>query len=192
MVHGDLWSVERTMWNSDPIPKSNLPSNIEVTSVMSFASSSGGALLGSPSLSRRSSQQLEAKVDMVYSLLAMLSGQEHADMGETLLALSTNPESCLAMRQSGCIPLLVQMVQSDKEAETRKKASQALHNLVHSQPDEKLRKREVRVFKLLEHAREYTEALKNHREFEMEDTSSASEGLLKFVISCDLIKTFFT
>lgn len=73
---------------------------------MSFASSSGGAPLdrvlgGSPSISRRSSHQLEAKVDMVYSLLAMLGGQEHADMGETLLALSTSPESCLAMRQSG-------------------------------------------------------------------------------------------
>jgi hypothetical protein len=148
----------------------------ELTSVMSFASSSGGALLGSPSLSRRSSQQLEAKVDMVYSLLAMLSGQEHADMGETLLALSTNPESCLAMRQSGCIPLLVQMVQSDREPDARRKAASALHNLVHSQPDEKLRKREVRVFKLLEHARAYTEALRNNKEFELEVTSSASEG----------------
>lgn len=144
--------------------------------MMSFASSSGGALLGSPSLSRRSSQQLEAKVDMVYSLLAMLSGQEHADMGETLLALSTNPESCLAMRQSGCIPLLVQMVQSDREPDARRKAASALHNLVHSQPDEKLRKREVRVFKLLEHARAYTEALRNNKEFELEVTSSASEG----------------
>lgn len=76
-----------------------------MTSVMSFASSSGGApldrVLSSPDRSRRSSQQLEAKVDMVYSLLSMLGGQEHADMGETLLALSTSPESCLAMRQSG-------------------------------------------------------------------------------------------
>lgn len=76
--------------------------------MMSFACSSGGApldrFLGSPNLSRRSSNnQLEAKVDMVYSLLAMLGGQEHADMGETLLALSTSPESCLAMRQSGRI-----------------------------------------------------------------------------------------
>lgn len=74
---------------------------------MSFASSSGGApldrVLSSPDHSRRSSQQLEAKMDMVYSLLTMLSGQEHADMGETLLALSTNPESCMAMRQSGTI-----------------------------------------------------------------------------------------
>ncbi|KAJ3640661.1 hypothetical protein Zmor_027209 [Zophobas morio] len=179
MLYHGTWPVERTMWNSDPISRTTAPVHNpnmqDVTSVMSFASSSGGALLGSPSLSRRSSQQLEAKVDMVYSLLAMLSGQEHADMGETLLALSTNPESCLAMRQSGCIPLLVQMVQSDKDPEARKKASQALQNLVHSQPDEKLRKREVRVFKLLENTRGYTEALRNHREFELEVTSSSSE-----------------
>lgn len=70
---------------------------------MSFASSSGGApmnyALNCSSTSK--SSQLEAKVDMVYSLLAMLGGQEHADMSETLLALSSSPDSCLAMRQSG-------------------------------------------------------------------------------------------
>lgn len=140
---------------------------------MSFACSSGGApldrVLGSPNLSRRSSNnQLEAKVDMVYSLLAMLGGQEHADMGETLLALSTSPESCLAMRQSGCIPLLVQLVQSDKDCETRTKASQALQNLINAQPDEKIRKREVRIFKLLEQIREYTEALRTNVEYHPE------------------------
>lgn len=71
---------------------------------------------------------------------------------------------------------MVLQVQSDKDPEARKKASQALQNLVHSQPDEKLRKREVRVFKLLENTRGYTEALRNHREFELEVTSSSSEG----------------
>lgn len=150
--------------------------------MMSFASSSGGVPLDripdSPDLSRRSSQQLEAKVDMVYSLLAMLNGQEHANMGETLLALSTNPESCAAMRQSGCIPLLAKMVQSDREPETRQKASQALHNLIHSQPDEKVRKREVRILKLLELAMEYTDALRSNREFDggEQTLSSSSEG----------------
>ncbi|KAL3278478.1 hypothetical protein HHI36_013797 [Cryptolaemus montrouzieri] len=141
-------------------------------SVMSFASSSGAPMervLLTPDRSRRTSQQLEAKVDMVYSLLAMLGGQEHADMGETLLALSTNPESCLAMRQSGCIPLLVQLVQSDRHTETRLKASKALHNLIHSQPDEKLRKRETRILKLLETVCAYNEALKNDVEFVCEN-----------------------
>lgn len=72
---------------------------------MSFASSSGGVpldrVLGSPEHNKWASQQLEAKMDVVHSLLAMLGCQEHVNMGETLLALSTCPESCLAMRQSG-------------------------------------------------------------------------------------------
>lgn len=88
---------------------------------MSFASSSGGVpldrVLGSPSRSRRTSQQqLDAKVDMVYSLLAMLGNQEHADMGETLLALSTNQESCLAMRQSGLFLFLISATAADDRA----------------------------------------------------------------------------
>lgn len=63
----------------------------------------------------------------------------------------------------------MQLVQSDKDAGTRKKASQALHNLVNSQPDEKIRKRESRVLKFLEHCRSYTEALRSNLEFEKPD-----------------------
>ncbi|KAK9874744.1 hypothetical protein WA026_005556 [Henosepilachna vigintioctopunctata] len=177
LYHG-TWPVERTMWNSEPatlgINQPSVHRQMEMPSVMSFASSSGAPMervLVTPDRSRRSSQQLEAKVDMVYSLLAMLGGQEHADMGETLLALSTNPESCNAMRQSGCIPLLVQLVQSDRDTETRKKASKALHNLVHSQPDEKLKKRETRILKLLETVCAYNEALLNNVEFECDNVS---------------------
>ncbi|KAG5892093.1 hypothetical protein JTB14_011993 [Gonioctena quinquepunctata] len=185
LYHG-TWPVEKTMWNSEPTrlgsndthPDKN--NHMEVTSVMSFASSSGGVpldrVLGSPDPSKWSSQQLEAKMDVVHSLLAMLGGQEHVDMGETLLALSSCPESCLAMRQSGCIPLLVKLVQSDRDGDTRRKAAQALHNLVNSQTDEKLRKRESRVLKLTEQCRAYTEALRNNTEYEqVESSSSVSE-----------------
>lgn len=65
-------------------------------------------------------------------------------------------------------------MQSDKDNDTRKKAAQALHNLVNSQPDEKIRKREVRILKLLEHTRMYIECLKNNVEFEMETSGSTS------------------
>lgn len=71
---------------------------------MSFASEGESVNSDSPIQTKWSSQQLEAKMDVVHSLLAMLGGQEHVDMGETLLALSTCPESCLAMRQSGKNP----------------------------------------------------------------------------------------
>lgn len=72
---------------------------------------------------------------------------------------------------SGCIPLLVQLVQSDRDSETRKKATKALHNLVQSQPDEKLRKREIRILKLLETVCAYNEALLNDVEFVCENLS---------------------
>ncbi|XP_018575110.1 adenomatous polyposis coli protein isoform X2 [Anoplophora glabripennis] len=191
LYHG-TWPVERTMWNSEPANmgagasqpvQANISNQMEVTSVMSFASSSGGVPLdrvlgSSPERGGKwTSQQLEAKMDVVHSLLAMLGGQEHVDMGETLLALSTCPESCLAMRQSGCIPLLVQLVQSDRDGDTRTKASQALHNLVNSQPDEKLRKRESRILKLLDQCKGYTEAMRNNTEYEQSESSSMSEGL---------------
>ncbi|CAH1173663.1 unnamed protein product [Phaedon cochleariae] len=151
LYHG-TWPVEKTMWNSEP---AGLGSGVPLDRV-----------LGSPDSSKWSSQQLEAKMDVVHSLLAMLGGQEHVDMGETLLALST----C-------CIPLLVKLVQSDRDGDTRIKAGQALHNLVHSQPDEKLRKRESRVLKLLGQCKHYTEALRNNTEYEqiMESGSFSSE-----------------
>ncbi|KAK5650606.1 hypothetical protein RI129_001635 [Pyrocoelia pectoralis] len=181
LYHG-TWPVEKTMWNSEPtnLAPSTDCNRTEMTSVMSFASSSGGApldrVLSSPDRSQRSSQQLEAKVDMVYSLLSILGGQEHADMGETLLALSTSPESCLAMRQSGCIPLLVQLVQSDRDADTRKKASLALHNLIYSNCDEKLRKRETRVLKLLEQIRTYTAYMHNQTDIDLEILPISEDG----------------
>lgn len=119
-------------------------------------------MLATPGSSRRSSYHLESKVDMVCGLLAMLGCQEHADMGETLLTLSTNPESCLAMRQSGCIPLLVQLIQSDKDSDTRNKAARAICHLISAQPDEKIRKREIKIFRLLEEMKSYTGELQKN------------------------------
>lgn len=117
-------------------------------------------MLTTPGSSRRSSYHLESKVDMVCGLLSMLGGQEHADMGETLLNLSTNPESCLAMRQSGCVPLLVQLMQLDRDRDTRNRAVRAICNVISAQPDEKIRKREIKIFRLLEEIKVYTEELR--------------------------------
>ena len=46
---------------------------------------------------------------MVYSLLSMLGTHDPEDMSQTLLAMSSSADSCVAMRQSGCLPLLVQV-----------------------------------------------------------------------------------
>ncbi|KAJ9593421.1 hypothetical protein L9F63_015047, partial [Diploptera punctata] len=60
-----------------------------------------------------------------------------------------------------CLPLLVQLLHApDSDAETRQRAAQALHNMVHSHPDDKRGRREARVLRLLEQVREYCESLR--------------------------------
>jgi hypothetical protein len=74
---------------------------------MSFTSSLGstsGCLLPDEVAAARrtySQQQLGAKVEMVYNLLSMLGTHDREDMSRTLLAMSSSPDSCAAMRQSG-------------------------------------------------------------------------------------------
>lgn len=48
---------------------------------------------------------------MVYGLLSMFSSSDRDDMSRTLLAMSSSPDSCVAMRQSGCLPLLIQVLE---------------------------------------------------------------------------------
>lgn len=50
------------------------------------------------------------QVEMVYGLLSMFSSSDRDDMSRTLLAMSSSPDSCVAMRQSGCLPLLIQVL----------------------------------------------------------------------------------
>ncbi|XP_054033908.1 adenomatous polyposis coli protein isoform X1 [Dryobates pubescens] len=114
------------------------------------------------------SQTAEAEVEMVYSLLSMLGTHDKDDMSRTLLAMSSSQDSCIAMRQSGCLPLLIQLLHgNDKDSvllgnsrgskEARARASAALHNIIHSQPDDKRGRREIRVLHLLEQIRAYCE-----------------------------------
>lgn len=107
-------------------------------------------------------RRLGAKVDVVYSLLGMLGGAEgREDMSATLLSMSSSTDSCLAMRQSGCLPLLVQLIHAPgQDPETRERASQAIHNIVHSRGDERPGRREARVLRLLEQLRDYCQTLR--------------------------------
>lgn len=50
-------------------------------------------------------------------------------------------------------------MQSNNESEFRNRALQCLHNLISAQPDERSIKRELRILKLLEQVRVYTENL---------------------------------
>uniref|UniRef100_S4RZB8 Adenomatous polyposis coli n=1 Tax=Petromyzon marinus TaxID=7757 RepID=S4RZB8_PETMA len=129
----------------------------DVGSVMSFSSTC--------SLPRQPASHLGTKVEMVYSLLSMLGTHDKDDMSRTLLAMSSSQDSCIAMRQSGCLPLLIQLLHGNNKdssllgaakgnREARARASAALHN-IHSQPDDKRGHREMRVLHLLEQIRAY-------------------------------------
>ncbi|KAL7992980.1 hypothetical protein Chor_017236, partial [Crotalus horridus] len=87
----------------------------------------------------------------------MLATRDKEDMSRTLLAMSSSQESCLAMRKSGCLPLLIQILHdSDCELsapdspgaagkDCRMRANAALHNIIFSQPDEGQAKKEMRA-----------------------------------------------
>ena len=99
-------------------------------------------------------------VDSVYSILSMLGSYNLSDITSKFLEFSKSREMCGALRRSGCISLLVQIIHSDPNEEVQKKSSQALHNIVHSHPDDKSGRREARVLKLIEQLFEYCDYLR--------------------------------
>ncbi|KAG0418766.1 hypothetical protein HPB47_004602, partial [Ixodes persulcatus] len=179
----DDWAEDQVLWRS-------LPTTMGVGGVTDPShfledEFGGGASLGvgmSASYygGRRShSHRLSSKVEMVYSLLSMLGTHDKDDLSRTLLTMSGSQESCIAMRQSGCLPLLIQLLHgaAEKEAsspteenaeeqrrvmrELRLRASQALHNVVHAHPDDKHSRREARVLRLLEQIRDFCDYLRD-------------------------------
>ncbi|XP_039695016.1 adenomatous polyposis coli protein 2 isoform X2 [Pteropus medius] len=112
-----------------------------------------------------------SKVEVVFWLLSMLATRDQEDTARTLLAMSSSPESCVAMRRSGCLPLLLQILHgTEAEAggrpgtpgapgakDARMRANAALHNIVFSQPDQGLARKEMRVLHVLEQIRAYCE-----------------------------------
>lgn len=129
--------------------------------MMSFSSSSNSAGLESHSAELQGHRRLGAKVDVVYNLLGMLEKNGRDDMSTTLLSMSTSLDSCLVMRQSGCLPLLVQLIHAPRQdPDTRDRAMQALHNVVHAKSDERAGRREARVLRFLEQLRDYCQNLR--------------------------------
>lgn len=118
-----------------------------------------------------------SKVEMVFWLLSLLANRDKEEMSRTLLALSSSQDSCLAMRKSGCVPLLVQILHEDLPGgpdpeelpppggpaqgcsrEARSRAGAALHNIIYSQQDEGQARREMRVLQMLEQIRTYCDS----------------------------------
>ena len=109
-------------------------------------------------------RRLGAKVDVVYNLLGILgSAGSREDMSATLLSMSSSADTCLVMRESGCLPLLIQLIHAPgQDTDTRERSCRALHNIVHARNDDKmLKRREVRVLKLLEQLRDYCQNLRS-------------------------------
>lgn len=117
------------------------------------------------------------QVEMVFWLLSMLANRDKDEMSRTLLALSSSQDSCITMRKSGCVPLLVQILhetpdsndghkQSSSVREAKSRASAALHNIIYSQQDEGQAHREMRVLHLLEQIRTHCDSgwdwIENH------------------------------
>lgn len=159
------WPIRRDVWANQQIgfpaqQSTSLAAHNDVASVMSF-SSSNSAGLESHSAELQGHRRLGAKVDVVYNLLGMLEKNGRDDMSTTLLSMSTSLDSCLVMRQSGCLPLLVQLIHAPRQdPDTRDRAMQALHNVVHAKSDERAGRREARVLRFLEQLRDYCQNLR--------------------------------
>lgn len=144
-LYRGTWPGERDVWTGH-----------DSSSVRSF--SSNGSAEGT-----RPSSNLENKMECVCSLISLLSlsPENNADLSGPLLDMSRSVESCIAMRQAGCIPLLVQLIHSKVPRETRDRAAKALRNIIHTQTDDKAGRREARVWRLLEQVREYCYVLED-------------------------------
>lgn len=121
---------------------------------------------------------------MVFWLLSILTNRDKDEMSRTLLALSSSPDSCIAMRKSGCVPLLVQILHDGSggtssleqsascatvtgcSREAKSRASATLHNIIFCQQDEGQARREKRVLLLLEQIRTHCDTgwdwIENH------------------------------
>uniref|UniRef100_A0A3B5LIQ6 Adenomatous polyposis coli N-terminal dimerisation domain-containing protein n=1 Tax=Xiphophorus couchianus TaxID=32473 RepID=A0A3B5LIQ6_9TELE len=126
----------------------------------------------------RGGQESQLPVEMVFWLLSMLANRDKDEMSRTLLALSSSQDSCIAMRKSGCVPLLVQILHEVPSGvpdgvpgettggaastgcsrDTKSRASAALHNIIFSQQDEGQAHREMKVLHMLEQIRTYCDS----------------------------------
>ncbi|KAG7277536.1 hypothetical protein CRUP_030698 [Coryphaenoides rupestris] len=110
---------------------------------------------------------------MVFWLLSMMANRDKEEMSRTLLAMSSSQDSCLAMRRSGCVPLLVQILHDGPvgggtgggsgeaagcSREARSRASATLHNIIYCQADEGQARREMRVLHMLEQIRSHCDS----------------------------------
>lgn len=186
IYHG-TWPIAKDFPTSQSDGSLDSLVNHDTASIFSFNSSNTNASAPPVSCTQATQPQLGTKVEMVYSLLSMLGTHDKDDMSRTLLAMSSSQDSCVSMRQSGCLPLLIQLLHgSDKDSSllgntrgskaARARASAALHNIVHSHPDDKRGRREARVLRLLEQIRAHCDQLRDSSSDEDDEEKKSRSG----------------
>lgn len=172
LYHG-TWPVEPVLWSKDSeaienkLDNSEATSNLEVPSIASL-SSNGRSGEASEAQKTTERQKINGNMDGVYDLLEMLRGIEGCkDINAFLLSMSSAIDICLAMKQSGCLPLLIKLINArGQDLETKEITSQVFHNIIQATADKSTEQPETRIYNLLEQLRDYCQMLRSIPESE--------------------------
>ncbi|GFV05559.1 adenomatous polyposis coli protein [Trichonephila clavipes] len=106
-------------------------------------------------------QSDQSREEEIISQLNEARNCNREEASKRLLAMTQVNGNCAVLRHCGCLPLLIELLHDGVggSSEVRKNATQVLHNLVFSQPDDKRARREGRVLRYLEEIREYSDKL---------------------------------
>ncbi|XP_046593776.1 adenomatous polyposis coli protein isoform X3 [Neodiprion lecontei] len=113
-------------------------------------------------------KKMNGKMDEVYDLLEMLRGIEGCkDINAFLLSMSSAIDICLAMKQSGCLPLLIKLINArGHDTEAKEITSQVFHNIIQATADRSTEQPETRIYNLLEQLKDYCQMLRSIPETE--------------------------
>ncbi|XP_003373413.1 conserved hypothetical protein [Trichinella spiralis] len=122
------------------------------------------------------------KMEIVFSLLSMLSTQGRRESSETFLRMSRDAQHCILLRESGCLALIIRLLHpsevsavqpTSEDVEVFHRASEALRNIARFQKEKTAQHRELKILRCLEKIRLYVLHLRFQR-----CTSSKSKLLL--------------
>lgn len=131
------------------------------------------------------------RTDYVYSILSMIGCNNQVDVSKKFLDLSRSSNTCGTLRQSRCIPLLVQMIHCGPDDLTRQQAREALRNVVNYHPDDKAGRREVKVLRYIEQIMDYCDLLRKFKENESDGSAALDSDSHPLQAMSSLMKVSF-
>lgn len=102
---------------------------------------------------------LNEKTSGTFSLLSLIGCHNSADAASKFLEMSKSSHTCRALRQSRCIPLLVEMIHFGDDETVRSQSRIALKNVVNNHADDKTGRRDAKVLRYIEQIMEYCDLL---------------------------------